>query len=331
MKRYFDDISCIRGILIIGIVLGHAFAIYTGGPAWPLPDNIASISFYKYINPAVICFHVQGFVFIAGFLFSSQMSRNIPPVREFIVKKTKRIILPMVIFGLLYIWLFNIEYFKSGEWVKCLCHGPGHLWFLVMLYFCYVISRILWRTIKTPSIIGFIFLTLVSLTSWLIPARYNLSAFLFYFVFFILGVWFFILKDNIYIKYNKKYVLSMLYVLIAILICIKCWAYYNTFEGRTAFLVCIRYMLGIIGSITLMFTFNKIQNRGINLSRYRWNGWYGVYIYHQFILMILYYKIPVIVSSTLLFPIISFFLTMTLSVIISEISLKTKIGRFLIG
>ena len=85
-KSYFDDISCIRAILVIGIVLGHAFAIYTGGPAWPLPENIASISFYKYINPAVISFHLQVFVFIAGFLFSSQMSENVPPVRKFIVK-----------------------------------------------------------------------------------------------------------------------------------------------------------------------------------------------------------------------------------------------------
>ena len=330
-KTYFDDISCIRAILVISIVLGHAFAMYTGGLAWPLKKEITPIYFYKYINPAVISFHLQSFVFIAGFLFGSQMSKNSPSITTFAIKKTKRILLPMFIFGLLYLWLFNPEYFNTRQWIKCLCNGPGHLWFLPMLYLCYIISRVLWKTIKNPSVIAFVFLTSISLISWIIPATFNPGNVLFYFTFFVQGIWFFTLRNKIYIKYNRKQVLITLYIILIFLIVVKCWAYYSSFTGRTPFLVCVRYLLGIIGSITSMFTFDKIQNIGVDLSRFRWNGWYGVYIYHQFILMILYYKVPLITTNPYWLPIVSFWIAIALSVTISEVSLKTKIGRFLIG
>ena len=59
---------------------------------------------------------------------------------------------------------------------------------------------------------------------------------------------------------------------------------------------------------------------------------YGVYIYQQFILQILYYKtsLPLHINEWLL-PWVAFFITLVLSILFCHYSLKTKFGRFLIG
>ncbi len=330
-KVYYDDISSLRAFFIICIVLGHSFAIYTGGNAWPLPEGISYIDGYKYINPAAISFHLQGFVFIAGFLFGSQMSRREFGNISFIKKKAKRILLPMLLFGILYIGLFNRELFYAGQWIIILCYGPGHLWFLPMLFLCYITTKLFWRFLKHPSIFSFLTLTFISLSSWLVPTNFNPGDFLFYWVFFVLGVWFFKLKDELYIRFNTVTILFCLYVLIILLIITKCWGYYSVFTGKTPIMALVRYMLGTIGAVTMMFSFKQLERAGISLSRFRWNGWYGVYIYHQFILMILYYDLPIHLTDTWWLPFAMFIIALVSSVTLTQLSLKTKIGRFLIG
>lgn len=59
---------------------------------------------------------------------------------------------------------------------------------------------------------------------------------------------------------------------------------------------------------------------------------YGVYIYQQFILKFLYYKtsLPIVVDELML-PWIAFIITLTLSLSLCWLTLRTRIGRFLIG
>ena len=59
---------------------------------------------------------------------------------------------------------------------------------------------------------------------------------------------------------------------------------------------------------------------------------YGVYIYQQFILKIIYYQtqLPFIVNAYWL-PWIATLATIVLSLLLCHFTLKTKIGRFLIG
>ena len=59
---------------------------------------------------------------------------------------------------------------------------------------------------------------------------------------------------------------------------------------------------------------------------------YGVYIYHQFILMYLYYKTDLIsIVPNALFPWLGFAITLVLSLIFCFLTLRTRLGRYLIG
>ena len=59
---------------------------------------------------------------------------------------------------------------------------------------------------------------------------------------------------------------------------------------------------------------------------------YGVYVYHQFILVWLYfYTSLVAVCHPLVVPWIGFAFALTISLLLTKLTLKTKIGRLLIG
>lgn len=59
---------------------------------------------------------------------------------------------------------------------------------------------------------------------------------------------------------------------------------------------------------------------------------YGVYVYHQFILVFLYFYTPLVaVCHPLLVPWIGLVVIFSFSLLLTKLTLKTKIGRFLIG
>lgn len=59
---------------------------------------------------------------------------------------------------------------------------------------------------------------------------------------------------------------------------------------------------------------------------------YGVYVFHQFILIYLYYHTSFpMVMGTYWMPIAGFIITITLTIILASMTLRTKFGRFLIG
>ena len=62
------------------------------------------------------------------------------------------------------------------------------------------------------------------------------------------------------------------------------------------------------------------------------NMCYGVYVFHQFILICLYYytSIPSMVNSYIL-PVLSFFVVLALSVLLTAVFTRFRLGRFLIG
>jgi len=59
---------------------------------------------------------------------------------------------------------------------------------------------------------------------------------------------------------------------------------------------------------------------------------YGLYVFHQFVLMFLIYKLDIYqYLNHGLAPIILFIITTIVSLVVTNFFIKTKIGKFLIG
>lgn len=331
-RIFFDDIGIIRGFCIICILIGHSFAIYTGSSYWTLPSNVDNISIYKWINPCLTSFPLQIFVFISGYLFSHQQWCKTYKTLNYTIKKAKRILLPCLLFGIVYYLL--IDRYKFGNVsIEYFLSGPGHLWFLPMIFCCYVVAKILWKYIGKPRVITFITLFIIGCFSIYIPKLICIQNFATYFIFFIIGAWCYSYKDTVlsYLNNNKNGLIICAGTLI--LIIFNCYLYYNhVFNGSYVIRHGVKLLLGIIGGISCLYIANtEIINKNINVKFTRWNGWYGIYIYHQFILMIIYYNLPVYVINKYLLPFIALIIGGILSYILVKYTLKTKFGKWLIG
>ena len=65
------EVAIMRPILILCIVIGHSFAIFSG--AWPNPfedKTVLGSPIYSSVNPLFISFQLAGFVFISGYVNS---------------------------------------------------------------------------------------------------------------------------------------------------------------------------------------------------------------------------------------------------------------------
>lgn len=140
------EVAIMRPILILCIVIGHSFAIFSG--AWPTPfeDTILESSIYSSVNPLFISFQLAGFVFISGYVNSYiNCNRSVKPnITEMLLKKIKRLLVPAWLFGAVYyvLFLYDLDTFTIKSCLLKIFLGAGHLWFLPMLFGCILLVQI---------------------------------------------------------------------------------------------------------------------------------------------------------------------------------------------
>lgn len=333
-KIVFSDILIMRPILILSIIIGHAFNIYTGSKSWPLPVGCSQIQSLGWVNPTVISFALQAFVFISGYLYAFKKSKSLKiNAKDFLVSKLKRIYLPSIIFSIIYILIFSPEDFAESTVIYEIFNGAGHLWFLPMLFWCYIFGYILSYRYEKITINAIVVLIALSFASFLIPDFIRISKATHYFVYFVIGYWAFQNKCNLLEYFSKrKYLVILSWCIIGVLCMIKVYlsSRYLTLPYVTIFRIAINILLGILGSLTLFASINLTIYK-TRTPKIRSDVWYGLYIYHQFIMMYLYYHTQVSTYLGNMTPYVVLIVTILASYGLVLITLRTKIGRYLIG
>ncbi len=337
-NTHLNEIGVMRAILILSIVIGHTFAIYgiTGSKTWVLPENFESISLFWWINPVFISFTLQAFVFISGYLMRMQsMAKPIKTV-QFIGKKIKRLFVPMIVFGLLYWALVDHKMFYNiYDWLNYFMSGPGHLWFLSMLFICFVAMALFLEFDKLVSksrynklIVGGSLL-LLYIGSLFVTDDFRIAQFCQYFIYFVLGYWTFDYRRTL--KSVSVTKILILGIITASLIAVKlCFIQY-----KPNHVYMINHMndlfVGMAGSYLFLLLCMKCPE-GTYLSEVgTWTGFFGVYIFHQFILRILYYQTDLLVGlNKYVVGLFALVLTLVLSWALAKLFLNYRLTRKLI-
>lgn len=134
-NQRLENLSIIRGLSIIVVVAFHAY-----GMMYVHFDDATNLMYsriYEKVNQSVlICIAMPMFVFVSGFLFSYLLSLGkYYTWKELVRKKGQRILLPFLIFS----WIFMAT---TGDWrpLDPIIQGTyWHLWFLPMLFWCFII------------------------------------------------------------------------------------------------------------------------------------------------------------------------------------------------
>ena len=94
-------------------------------------------------------------------------------------------ILPSIVFSVIYMFLFNGYEKPLPTVVYNLLSGTGHMWFLPMLFWCFVFVFLAEKTrLSTKWIVGASF---IMLFASVLPLPFRINTAMYYFVFFYIG------------------------------------------------------------------------------------------------------------------------------------------------
>ena len=334
-----DEIVLMRCVLALLIVFMHAFTCYNG--SWHEPAGYIDIPLYKWLTRWSFAFTLEAFVFISGYLLAFQRItlKRAGGIR-FIVNKVKRLILPNVIFSLAYFVIF-FQYKGVGNMVYSTINGCGHLWFLPMLFWCFVLELIV-EQINCKDKWKLVFLVVINLVAVItLPLRLTSAA--------TFGIYFYggyvVYKYREFFKriISSKRLIKGWILFMLVFIVFRLLQDVLVDSNNASFLSKMLMILGsnvcqlIYASIGCMIFYltalSYTMNHRLHFIIYRFAACcFGIFIFQQFILQLLYYKtqLPTLVGPYWL-PWVGFFVAALLSYLLTEILLKTKSGKYLIG
>lgn len=329
-KSFMPDIAILRTLCIVVVVMFHVIGMTYEGNHFPL-TQLQYRSIYSNFNNCIINIAMPMFVFISGYLFFFQLQENkFQTLFQLLKKKGMRILIPYFIFGLVMMATTGnfhpLELLHGGYW---------HLWFLPMLFWCFLISYFL-KDIRNKWIVLTIILAAfsVSLCGKFLPRIMGLHNITIWYCWFLLGGGIFTHQDAI-VKILTKYKISVLLPIVYIVLIIWCPTEYGDVTWQylvssSCIVVFLWYLFHILPQNIIKF-FNPIMN----FSQYS----YGIYIFHNWMALYLIsntaqriLNLPSIAQEhIILFPLSFFVVTMFVSFLLSALLLRTRFGRFLIG
>lgn len=185
-KSTLSNVSLIRPILLVLLVFYHAFAIYSG--AWAPIEGYPKVPAYWWLDKLSYAFMLEMFVFISGYVFGFQVrtkGEEKLKAKNLLWGKFKRLMIPCMVFSLLYILLFGNIKQPIQKTLYDLLNGVGHMWFLPMLFWCFVGVWVIEKLHFKPKVILPI-LVVASLVSFL-PLPLRLGSTMYYMLFFYVG------------------------------------------------------------------------------------------------------------------------------------------------
>lgn len=156
------EVLPMRALAIVLIVMYHSFIVYIG--EWDRPAGFVQVGVYYWLAKFAISFSLELFTFISGYIFSMQQSRSPMPFGRFALKKLRRLFVPTLIFGVLYVILIDGISADKGvlDYVLRIGGGAGHLWYLPVLFVIFIVSYFLVKLDRRYVIAAFLLFLLAT-------------------------------------------------------------------------------------------------------------------------------------------------------------------------
>ena len=261
-----------------------------------------------------------------------------------VAKKAKRLLLPSMLFSVIYLLLMGNYDMSPLSVVSRIVNGYGHLWYLPMLFWCFVMIWIIEYIGVGPKFaLPLLFICAAVLSVKDLPLRIDEA--LYYMLFFYVGY-----VVNRYAVCLDKYYAWRYVLIFAIIYCFTFIPLHllergGFFVDDESFLIKLANLsVGKLSHIvyssaalaTVFVTVNMlVRKTGVQIKAWMVRGstlCFGVYIYHQMIIDFAYYRMGWIETlPPMLLPWIGFVSALVFSLLLAYLTLKTKFGRFLIG
>ena len=285
-----EAIINLRVLAVLIVVIGHCIIIFD--PAWSRPMGYESLypsGFLVSVKRLINLFQMELFFSISGFCFYYSIHK-VSDFGHFVLNKACRLIIPFIATGMLWqiplraIARYNgfadkniLQIWEAFFTLK----DCGHLWFLPVLFFLFLISYLLLKTHrKAIWVVPFIAAGLYALYVRL-PGDFQISNIAKYLIFFLLGYYLNLsgLMEKIKGSGWNKFATVLSYLIIA----------------GTVVMVCVfdtdirNYMTsGIISALFVVGLYLVIPSRSGNLTKWIDKNSFGIYLFHSPVLYLGY-------------------------------------------
>lgn len=159
--KHYKEIDICRGICVVLVIMGHVF-LQTDFNTSPTINNsylMNSIYFGDVLNicgKIIYTFHMYLFFLLAGFVSIKILTLQGNNKKIFVIKRTKRLIIPYITMGMVYLPLriymarFARNVFSINDFWKILIgsNPDGALWFLYALYVNTILVLLILNVLK---------------------------------------------------------------------------------------------------------------------------------------------------------------------------------------
>ncbi len=331
-KKKIVEVNTLRALAILLIIAHHSFAIFQP-KGWVASFPVPDFAPYAYASILLRNIGVPLFIFLSGYVFQYQYVSNKKELHviPFLINKVKRLMIPCIVFGLLYMLIVsrNIKVFATDPLaILTLLNGVDHLWFLPMLLWCFVFICLLKNFYRKPFIILLVSLIMVPL-SLILPEDWSISKALYHFSYFALGFYSMANKHFIQTKIAKPIIILITTVLFLLFFS----AYFYTFYGdhQSGALMKLvsngsHFVANMLGIGMLYFTMILAADREWNANKMIINismASFGMYLIQEFILkLILQSNVLFNTINIYVLPFVLFATAVTLSYLLTKILIR---------
>jgi len=269
------------------------------------------------------------------------LKKGIMSTKDIIRKKGKRLLVPSIIFSILYYICFcNI---KERGIAVCdiydIISGFAHMWFLPMLFWCFIISNIVIK-LNILSIKSIIILSIVFSILSIAPLPFQLSNSFHFLPFFLVGMFWGMGRIQSYKISKLQFLLVVILFLVSFVMLTLLNNYINSIRDDYPTYIKIifscltnlnRLVYSGIGVLLVYHFMIAAKERGIKTNGF-WimlsECCFGVYLFQQFYLIYLYdYTSIAVVINYYWLPWICFLIALLLSLGSTLLIRQTSLGR----
>ncbi len=323
------DVTVLRAFAVLSLVMWHCYCPYI---CWGTAESPLNGFYTKLFINIIPDANMPLFTFLAGYLFYYlyEEKGKYRDFKSFFINKVNRLLIPFWVLGS----LMNLTMY-GRSFTEIFYGQPNHLWYCLMLFYVYIAFWLIHKNF------GNAFNNICAILSFIIVLYYGKGALghkmlggaflpLYYYFYFFLG----------FITYKYKSLL-LKYQLQVVVLCVL--IYTSTVIWENSHLIvfqCTSYII-ILVVVSNYFVnkmridnYSKVWKLVEKISCYS----FGIYVFHQYILWnvtripdSINYIRPYMENHYVLFPILMYISVLSVSFLVTQLSLKTEVGRYLLS
>lgn len=333
-KAYYYNLSILRTFAIISLVAWHSYCSYI---CWDIIDSPANKIYAVAFGLFAPLANMPLFTLLSGYLFFSLMKEQ-GKYQEFVPflrNKVNRLLIPFIVLGSL------VNLCEYGKHYGDILYGtPNHLWYCLMLFFCFIISWIVEKYFQKANYLLFFISAIYALwmgSSYLcVDSILGWKNVLYFYNFFLAGLYVqkYSIIDRIEIFLNKNNVLYIVFILIYLFLGIASIKIPSlSLITSYYFIILLFCVVDLVLKNTDFFAGEKIQSFINNISMCS----FGIFVFHQWIIWNLTrvpqsinFLRPFMQEHYILFPALLTIVAFSVSYALTRLCIKTKVGKYLL-